>query len=354
MLSKKSLEFLQRFVDTPSPSGFERPAQEVWRKYVSEFADEVRRDVQGNSIGVVNKGGSPRIMLAGHCDEIGFMVKYINDDGYVYFAAIGGVDPAIVPARKVIIHSSKGPVAGVIGRTAIHMQDKDDEKKTPKIHEMWIDIGAKNKKEALKRVAVGDPIVFDLGFWILDGRFAVARGFDDKVGAFAVAEALNILSKDKSLRAEVHGVASVQEEISFAGALTSAFSIDPRVAIAVDVGNATDTPGVSKERFGEIVLGNGPIIGLGSAVSPAVEDMLRKVAAKNKIPWQTAAAPRWTGTDADAIFKSRGGVASGLVSVPNRYMHTPIEVIHLDDLENCARLTAAFSSAVTDRMDFRR
>jgi putative aminopeptidase FrvX len=234
------------------------------------------------------------------------------------------------------------------------MQDKDDEKKTPKIHEMWIDIGARNKKEALKRVAVGDPIVFDLGFWKLDGRFAVARGFDDKMGAFAVAEALRMLTKDKNLKAEVHGVASVQEEISFAGALTSAFSIDPRVAIAVDVGNATDTPGVSKERFGEIRLGEGPIIGLGSSVSPAVEDMLKKVADKNKIPWQAAAAPRWTGTDADAIFKSRGGVACGLVSVPNRYMHTPVEVIHLDDLENSARLMAAFSSAVTDRMDFRR
>jgi endoglucanase len=354
MFSKKSLDFLQRFVDTPSPSGFERPAQEVWREYVSDFADEVTWDVQGNSIGVVNKGGSPRIMLAGHCDEIGFMVKYVNDDGYIYFAPVGGVDPAIVPARTVVIHTAKGPVKGVIGRTAIHLQDKDDEKKAPRMHEMWIDIGAKDKKGALKRVAIGDPIVFDMGFWVLDGQFAVARGFDDKMGAFAVAEALRILSGDKKLKAEVHGVASVQEEISFAGAYTSAFSIDPQVAIAVDVGNATDTPSVSKEKHGEIKLGKGPIIGRGSSVSPAVEEMLKKVADKNKVPWQIAAAPRWTGTDADAIFKSRAGVACGLVSVPNRYMHTPVEVIHLGDLENCARLMAAFSSAVTSRMDFRR
>lgn len=354
MLSKKSLDFLKRFVDTPSPSGFERPAQEVWRKYVSEFADEVDWDVQGNSIGVVNRGGSPKIMLAGHCDEIGFMVNYVNDEGYVYFASIGGVDPAIVPARKVAIQTKKGPVPGVIGRIAIHMQDKDDEKKVSKIHEMWIDIGAKNKKEALKRVAIGDPIVFDLGFWKLDGPFAVARGFDDKMGAFAVAEALRMLSKDKKLKAEVHGVASVQEEISFAGAYTSAFSIEPKVAIAVDVGNATDTPGVSKEKHGEIKLGKGPIIDRGSSVSPAVEAMLKKVADKNKIPWQASAAPRWTGTDADAIFTSRGGVACGLVSVPNRYMHTPVEVIHLGDLENCATLMAAFASAVTEKMDFRR
>jgi putative aminopeptidase FrvX len=354
MFSKKSLDFLQRFVDTPSPSGFERPAQEVWRDYVSGFADEVHWDVQGNSIGTVNRGGSPRIMLAGHCDEIGFMVKYVNDHGYIYFSAIGGVDPAIVPARKVVIHTGRGPVSGVIGRTAIHMQDKDDEKKSAKIHEMWIDIGAKDKKDALKRVAVGDPIVFDLDFWVLSGDFAVARGFDDKMGAFAVAEALRILSGDKSLKAEVHGVASVQEEISFAGAMTSAFSIEPHVALAVDVGNATDTPGVSKEKFGEIRLGKGPIIHRGSSVSPGVEAVLKKVADKNKIPWQAAAAPRWTGTDADAIFKTRGGVACGLVSVPNRYMHTPVEVIHLGDLENCARLMAAFAGAVTAKMDFRR
>jgi endoglucanase len=222
------------------------------------------------------------------------------------------------------------------------------------MHEMWIDIGARNKKEALKRVAIGDPVVFDMGFWILNDQFAVARGFDDKMGAFAVAEALRILSEDKSLKAEVYGVASVQEEISFAGAYTSAFSIDPQVAVAVDVGNATDSPGVSKEKYGEIRLGKGPIIDRGSSVSPAVEEMLKKVADKNKIPWQPAGAPRWTGTDADAIFSSRGGVACGLVGVPNRYMHTPVEVIHLGDLENCAKLMAAFSSAVTTRMDFRR
>jgi endoglucanase len=278
----------------------------------------------------------------------------VNDDGYIYFGMIGGVDPAIVPARKVAIQSKKGPVYGVIGRTAIHLQDKDDDKKVPKMHEMWIDIGAKNKKEALKRVSIGDPVVFDMGFWILNDQFAVARGFDDKMGAFAVAEALRILSKDKSLKAEVHGVASVQEEISFAGAYTSAFSIEPQVAIAVDVGNATDSPGVSKEKHGEIKLGKGPIIDRGSSVSPAVEAMLKKIADKNKIPWQASAAPRWTGTDADAIFTSRGGVACGLVSVPNRYMHTPVEVIHLGDLENCAKLMAAFSSAVTSKMDFRR
>ena len=354
MFDQKSLDFLRRFVDTPSPSGFERPAQLVWREYVSQFADRVDSDVQGNSIGIINETGSPRVMLVGHCDEIGFMVKYVNDNGFVYFGAIGGVDPHIVPAKRVLIQTGKGQVKGVIGRTAIHMQDKGDEKKVPNMHDFWIDIGARNKKEALKRVAIGDPIVFDCGFDILSGKFAVARGFDDKMGAFAVAEALRMLSKRKNLKAAIYGVASVQEEISFAGASTSAFNIKPDVAIAVDVANATDTPSVSKEKYGEISLGKGPVLDKGSAVSPAVEERLRAAATKRKIPFQAGAAPRWTGTDADAVFKSRGGVASGLVGVPNRYMHTPVEVLHLGDLEHCARLLAAFCLDLTPRVNFKR
>jgi endoglucanase len=293
-------------------------------------------------------------MLIGHCDEIGFMVNYVNDKGFIFFSCIGGIDPNIVPAKRVVIHTKTGPVKGVVGRIAIHMMDKEDEKKPIKLHELWIDIGAKTKKEALKRVAIGDPIVFDYGFEMLSGKLAVARGFDDKMGAFAVAEALRLLSRRKRLKAAVYGVASVQEEISFAGATTSAFHIKPDVAIAVDVGQATDTPGVSKERFGEFKLGAGPIIDRGSSVSPGVEETLRQVATKNKIPFQASASPRFTGTDADAVFTSRGGVACGLVSVPNRYMHTPVEVIHMGDLEHCAKLMAAFAAQVSDKTDFKR
>ncbi|HVP58702.1 MAG TPA: M42 family metallopeptidase [bacterium] len=354
MLDKKSLAFLEKFVNTPSPSGFERPAQQVWRSYVTQFADKVESDVQGNAVGVLNRTGKPRVMLIGHCDEVGFMVKYVNDQGFIYFGSIGGVDPNIVPAKRVIISTAKGPVKGVIGRTAIHLQDREDEKKTLKLHEMWIDIGAKNKEETLKRVAIGDPVVFDLGFEILSGDLAVARGFDDKMGAFVVAEALRLLAHEKKLQAAVFGVSSVQEEISFAGALTSAFHIEPSVAIAVDVGNATDTPGISKERHGEVKLGLGPIIDRGSSVSPRVEEALMKVARAKKIPFQVSAAPRWTGTDADAVFKSRGGVACGLLSVPNRYMHTPVEVIHLGDLEQCARLMAAFVLELDKQSNFSR
>ncbi len=354
MFRSDSIEFLMELVDTPSPSGFERPAQQVWRRYVSEFADKVESDVQGNSIGILNEGGKPRVMLIGHCDEIGFMVRYVNDQGFIYFSAIGGIDPNIVPAKRVIIHTDRGPVKGVVGRLPVHMMDKEDGKKAPKIHELWIDIGARNKKEALKRISIGDPIVFDSGFEMLSGKLAVARGFDDKMGAFAVAEALRMLSRRKRLKAAVYGVASVQEEITFAGAATSTFAIKPDVAIAVDVIPATDTPSASKERYGEIRLGKGPVIDRGSAVSPAVDEMLRKTAKKYRIPYQTSAAPARTGTDADAVFVSRSGVACGLVSVPNRYMHTPVEIIHLDDLEQCARLMVAFVGDLDSRADFKR
>jgi putative aminopeptidase FrvX len=354
MLEKSSLEFLQRFVDTPSPSGFEKQAQKLWREYVSQFADRVDSDVQGNSIGVLNEGGSPKVMIIGHCDEVGFMVRYVNDKGFIYFGAIGGVDPNIVPAMRVVIHSAKGSVKGVVGRVAIHMMEKEDEKKGVKMHDLWIDIGAATKRDALKRISVGDPIVFDVGFEIISGKMAVARGFDDKMGAFAVAEALRMLSRKKKLKAAVYGVSSVQEEISLAGARTSAFSLRPDISLAVDVGNATDTPGTTKEKFGEITLGKGPIIHMGSSVSPGVAEMLKTVALKRKIPFQNSASPRWTGTDADAIYTSRGGVACGVVSVPNRYMHTPVEIINLGDLERCARLMAAFCEEVGPGVDFKR
>ncbi len=355
MFSKDSIDFLKELVETPSPSGFERGAQEVWRRYVSQFADRVESDVQGNSIAVLNEKGKPTVMLVGHCDEIGFMITHVNDQGFIYFSAIGGVDLNILPGKRVLIRTEKGTVKGLIGKIPIHMIDKEEPKKTPKIHEYWIDIGAKSRKEALKRVSIGDPIVLEGSFEMLSGTMAMARGFDDKMGAFAVAEAMRMLSKQKSkLKAAVYGVASVQEEISFAGAMTSAFSIKPDVAIAVDVGLATDTPGVIKERFGEIKLGKGPILDRGSSVSPAVEEFLRKVAKKQRIPFQISAAPVRTGTDADAVFVSRGGVACGLISVPNRYMHTPVEVIDLRDLEWSAKLMASFVAELDTEIDFRR
>jgi endoglucanase len=351
-VNRNARAFLEEFVNTPSPSGFEAAAQRVWKRYVEPFVDSVTSDVYGNTVGILNPEGKPRVMLAGHCDEIGFMVTYINDEGFIYVNAIGGIDAQIIPAMRVNIHTARGIVKGAMGRTAIHMQERDGEKKPPKLKDIWIDIGARDRKDAEKHVAVGDPVTFDMYLEELANGCIIARGFDDKIGGVVVAEALRLLSRRK-LQAAVFGVSTVQEECGIWGARMSAFDIRPDVALATDVSQATDTPGVVKERFGDIKLGLGPQISVGSSVNLQVERRLREVARKAKIPFQRAAAPSYTGTDADVIAPSRAGVPTGLVSVPNRYMHTPAEIVHLNDVENAAKLMAAFVTSLDARTSFR-
>ncbi|MCI0515891.1 M42 family metallopeptidase [candidate division KSB1 bacterium] len=352
MMEKESLKFLELFVNTPSPSSFEAAAQKVWLDYVSKFTTSTDKDIYGNAIAVLNPGGSPRIMLSGHCDEVGFMVRYINDNGFLYFGKIGGVESLIVPAMRVLIHTEKGSIPGVVGRRAPHLSQSEDREKVPKIHELWIDIGAPNKKEAEEIVAVGDAITFDEKFCILRNDIAVAHGFDDKMGAFTVAETLRLLSKEK-INAAIYGVSSVREEIGAKGAQVSAYTLNPQIGIVIDVTHATDHPGVNKEAHGEVKLGQGPVIDKGSAINHKVEKMLREVALAEQIPFQRSIAPSYTGTDADAMERVRGGIALGLVSVPNRYMHSPVEMIHLGDLENAAKIVAAFCRKLTPDMDFR-
>lgn len=350
-LRKESLKFLEEFVNTPSPSGFEYPAQRVWKKYVSQFTKDIRSDAYGNTIGVLNPEGRPRVMLSGHCDEVGFMVTYINDDGYIYFAPIGGVDVKIVPAKRVCIHNERGMVKGTVGRLAIHMLYPDDMKKHIKYQDLWIDIGAKDREDAEKYVSVGDPLTFDIYFEHLRNDLVMARGFDNKMGSFVVAETIRLLH-DIKMTAAVFGVSSIQEEIGAYGAHISAFGIEPDVGLVTDVTHATDTPDVKKERFGFVKMGNGPVIGKGSSINPVVEKRLRETAEKNNIPYQRTADPRGTGTDADRIAYSRKGVPTGLASVPNRYMHTPGEILHLEDLENTAKLFAEFIKSLDQNDSF--
>jgi len=350
-VKKASVDFLKALLEAPSPSGFEQPVQGVWRRHIKRYADEVYTDVHGNAIAILNSQGKPRVMLAGHCDEVGFMVNYINDDGFIYFTAIGGVDSAIVSARRVQIFTDKGIVYGVVGRKAIHMMDQEERKKVPEMHKLWIDIGAKDKKEAAKLVSIGDPIVFDYGFQALRNGLAVGRGFDDRIGSFAVAETLRILSSKKP-KAAVFAVSTVQEEIGLRGAKTSAFGIEPDVGIAVDVGNASDHPDADKQKAGEMSLGKGPVIVRGANINPIVGAGLVASARKNKIPFQMLGSPRATGTDANVMQVTRSGVAAGLVSVPNRYMHTPVEMISLDDLDNASKLLAAYIMTLTVKTDF--
>ncbi len=349
-MNEKSLSFLKRLMGTPSPSGHERGAQDVVKAEIEGFCDKVERDTHGNQIGIINPEGRPRVMLSGHIDEIGFMIKYIDENGYLYFAPVGGWDPQISQGQRVVILTKEGPIKGVIGKKPIHLLTQEDRKKVVQIKDQWIDIGAKNKEEAEKIVRIGDYAVVDVQFEKLMGDIVVSRGFDDKSGAFVVVETLRLL-KDKGFSAGVYGVTSVQEEIGLRGAKTSAYHINPDIGIAIDVTFATDAPTVEKKLVGDIKIGGGPVIARGPNINPKVEALLIKTAEEEGIPYQLEGANRATGTDANAIQITRGGIAAGLVSIPNRYMHTPCEIVSLSDLENVAKLLAGFIKRLTPDID---
>ena len=351
----RSFEFLKALIEAPSPSGYEQPVQKVFREYIRNYVDEVKTDVLGNTSGYIRGRAKNRftVMLAGHCDEVGFMVKYIDDNGYAYFASIGGVDDQLLPGKRVWIHSTKGPRMGVVGRKPIHLLDPKDREKVVQIHNLFIDFGARNKKEAEASVKIGDPITFAVGLERLMGDRIVSRGFDDKVGSFVVAEVLRRIGEKKQRpRCGVYGVSTVQEEVGLRGATTSAYQIQPDVGIAVEVGHASDYPEMDKKRVGEYKLGAGPIIARGANINPRVYDLLVEAARKMKIAVQILGAPRATGTDANVIQLSRKGVATGLVSVPLRYMHTPAEVLSLDDLEATSELLVGFIFLLKEDMNF--
>jgi endoglucanase len=347
VMEKSSLDFLRQLVNTPSPSGFEAAGQRVWLDYARQFADETFTDAYGNAVAVLNKGGSPRIMLSGHADEIGLMVNYIDANGFIYLRRIGGVDPAITKAQRVVIHTAAGPVRGVVGTLAPHLQKGDGDPKPPKLHELYVDIGCKNKATAEKLVQVGDPITLADEFEVLRGDIAIARGFDNRIGTFAAIEAVRRIKQGRTkIAAEVCAVSNIQEEVGLFGARQIAYSLQPDVALCVDVTHATDVPGLSKEQHGDVQLGHGPAITRGGPNHPEVYARLRAVAKRAKIPLQLEAVSGTSGTDTDAIFWTRGGIPSALVSLPNRYMHSPVEMIHLRDLEQVSELLAAFVTSV--------
>ena len=351
-MRKDSLQFLQDLVAAPSPSGFETRAQEVVRDRLKGFADEVRTDVHGNVVGVLNPEGKPRVMLAGHVDQIGLMIRHVTDDGYLYFGEIGGFDALTLVAQPVTLIGRKGEIPGVIGRKPIHLIDPEDRGKKLKSSELWIDIGAADKKAALRLVDIGDIALLANPFRRLDGNCFSAPGLDDKVGAFAVTEALRLLAGTK-ISCSVCAVTTVQEEVGLRGATTSAFHLEPDVGIAVDVTFATDCPDVDKKREGEVSLGKGPVVARGANINPVLGKLIETSAKKAKIPIQISAQPGRVGTDSWVMQVSRGGVATALVSIPNRYMHTPVEVCDLNDCDAVARLIARTCEALKPGMDFR-
>lgn len=343
----KSLEFLRELVNTPSPSGHEMRGQRVWLNYVRQYADRTYSDAYGNCVAILNEGGSPRLMLAAHADEIALTVNYIDKEGFLYVRKLGGVDPIVVKAQRVLIHTAKGPVRGVIGNVAPHLTKTEKERKVPEISDLFIDIGARDRREAEKLVRIGDPITLEDSFEILRGDLAIARAFDNRVGTFAVAETLRLLKTEgRKLKAEVCAVSNIMEEVGLYGARQIAYSIKPDVAIVVDVTHATDYPTVSQQLHGDVKIGKGPTLTHGGCNHPVVVERLEEVARKEKIKLQHEAMSATSGTDTDVIFWTRGGIPSALVSLPNRYMHSPVELVSLRDLEQIPALLAAFASSL--------
>jgi putative aminopeptidase FrvX len=342
--------FLHRLLITPGPSGDEAAAARVWREEARSFADSVYADVAGNSFAVI-EGGAPRVLLAGHIDEIGVMISHIDDQGFLFFAAVGGWDSQVLVGQRVRLIGKAGEVVGVIGKKPIHLLKPEERTQVSTIERMWIDIGATSRAEALEYVRVGSVGVVDAPLYELPNQRLVSRSLDDRIGAYVVLEALRLLSADRPA-ATVAAVATTQEEITFGGATTAAFSFEPNVAIAVDVTFATDHPDADLRQWGDVKLGGGPVLARGSANSPLVYERLIAVAEAETIPYSVQITPRSTGTDADAIFLSRGGVATGVVSIPNRYMHSPNEMVHLDDVSNAARLIAAFVRSFSSAAEF--
>jgi putative aminopeptidase FrvX len=346
---------LRELLNTPGPSGYEQSAATVFRQSCSSFADEVIRDTVGSTVARVRgTGDGPTLAVIGHIDEIGLIVKHIDDKGFLWFGGVGGWDPTVLIGQRVEIITREGRVPGVVGKKPIHLLKDDERKKVPELKDLHIDIGASDEEEASRRVRIGDVAVIagepvELGH----GR-VVSRSMDNRLGCFVAYETARLISEGERPAADVCAVAVAQEEITFGGATTTAYSLQPDVAIVVDVTFATDAPGSDEKELGRHHFGSGPVITRGTTLDPTVFDLLYDTATAEGIPFTVDAAARRTGTDADAVHLSRAGIPCGLVSVPLRYMHSPVEMVQLEDVHNAARLIAAFARRLDSRLDFRR
>lgn len=353
MLSADSIAFLKRLLDAPGPSGFETLAGRAWRAEAGKFADRVAVDLAGNSIAEINAGGSPTILIDGHIDEIGVIIQYIDDDGFLYISPIGGWDAQVLVGQRIRFLAPAGDVFGVVGRRPIHLAKEADRKRAVKFSELWVDIGAANRAEAEARVAVGDPGVIDSRAHDFPNNRVVARSIDDRIGAFAALEALRRYAGNRGA-ARVVAAATTQEEIAWTGggALVAANVVRPRMAIVIDVTFATDHPDIEKKEIGDHRLGSGPVLSRGALLSPVVFELLRGAARAKDIPFTVHATGRGTSTNADAIYIAQEGVATALVSIPNRYMHSPNEMVSLDDVNHTAELVAEVCRMVDGQTDF--
>lgn len=351
-MDSASLAFLKALLDAPGPSSYEAQPARLWRAEAERFADQVTGDVSGNALASINPDATPRVMFAGHIDEIGVMVTYLDEDGFLSFEPIGGWDHQVFVGQRVHLLARGGLVAGVIGKRAIHLMRREDRERVSKAEDLWIDIGARSRDEAATRVRIGDPGVLASSVIEFPNGRIVSRSLDNRVGAFVVLEALRRLAKERPSCA-VTAVATTREEIATTGggARTSAVGVGAEIAVVVDVTHATDYPGIEKRKHGDLRLGGGPVLTRGAAINPVLFDLLLATAESEGIPHSVEAAPRDTRTDADAIFTANRGVATALVSVPLRYMHSPNEMAALEDIDQAAQLLAGFARRVREGID---
>jgi len=344
-------QFLDDLLSTATPSGFETPGQRVWLDYLEPYADETRVDAYGNAVAVAEgESDAPSVAVTGHADEIGLMVRDVTDDGFLKLSRIGGSDRTVTRGQNVRVHTADGTVAGVVGQVAIHLRDASAEEYAD-INEQYVDIGAEDGEAARELVDVGDPITLDTEMRDLQGERVAARGMDNRVGIWTAAEAFR-RAAETDPDTTVYAVSTVQEEVGLKGATMVGFDLDPDVAIAADVTHATDHPESPGDKGSGIELGEGPVVARGSANHPTLVETARGIAADEDIDVQLQASGSFTGTDADAFYTTRGGTPALNVGLPNRYMHTPVEVVDLADLEAAADLLAGVAAGADEFAPF--
>ena len=342
IISAESYTFLKNYINNPSPTGFEVSGQKLWLEYVKPFVDSHFTDPYGTAVGVINPTAAFKVVIEAHADEISWFVNYISPEGFIYLKRNGGVDHQIAPSMRVFIHGKKGPVKAVFGWPAIHtrMNTADSKEPQPKVDNLFLDCGARNKKEVeALGIHIGAVATYEDGFEELAYGHLIGRAFDNRVGGFMIAEVARMLKANKKkLPFGLYIVNAVQEEIGLRGAEMIARRIKPDIAIITDVTHDTSTPMISKIVQGETACGKGPSLTFGPAVHNKLLDLVQSVAAKNKIPVQLHAVSRSTGTDTDSFAYSNDGCPSVLISIPLRYMHTTVEMLHKDDIENTIKL----------------
>lgn len=347
---------LRSLLDAVGPSGYELAPAQAFAEIARSYTDQVEIDVVGSVTARVpgTAEGAPRIALVGHVDEIGVVITHIDEKGFLWFSSVGGWDPVILVGQRLRIQTRKGTVPGVVGKKAIHLLEQDERGKPVKLNQLHIDIGAEDGDEAKQTVQVGDVAVIDAGPIELLRERVTSRAMDNRLGAYVAVDAARRVAEAGGAASEVIAVGSAQEEITFAGARTAAFAIEPQIAIIIDVTHATDAPGVDEKELGSHALGSGAVIQRGSTIHPAIADLLVETAEAEGIDYTLEVSGRGTSTDADAVHVSRQGVACGVVSIPLRYMHSPVETIDLRDVEAAVALVAAFAQRVPADLDLRR